>query len=175
MHARPPRAAALLVPLFVLPLLGLGACGGQDEVTMPPLTPEPGDSQFLDAPEPTASAASAKETLPARLALFKYLRGVAAGNAKVCAYLTPAYQREAFGGPAACRTGFAAARAKLRPQDIAALRGVTVPTCEAGPGDGEYTVRFEDLAWKGEPARPGGPLAASFTLRKTGAYWQITV
>ncbi|MFG1850390.1 hypothetical protein [Actinomadura geliboluensis] len=171
MYARPLLAAALLV----LPLLGLGACGGQDEVTMPPLTPEPGDSQFFDVPASTAATASAKETFPARLVLFKYLRGVAAGNPKVCAYLTPAYQREAFGGPAACRTGFAAARATLRPQDIAALRGVSVPACEPGPGEGEYTVRFEDLAWKGEPARAGGPLAASFTLRKTGAYWQITV
>lgn len=171
MYARPLLAAALLV----LPLLGLGACGGQDEVTMPPLTPEPGDSQFFDVPASTAATASAKETFPARLVLFKYLRGVAAGNPKVCAYLTPAYQREAFGGPAACRTGFAAARATLRPQDIAALRGVSVPACEPGPGEGEYTVRFEDLAWKGEPARVGGPLAASFTLRKTGAYWQITV
>ncbi|NEA24314.1 hypothetical protein [Actinomadura bangladeshensis] len=168
MRVRPLLAAVLVV----LPLLG--ACGGQDEVTMPPLTPEPGDSQFADTTTTAAAAASAKETLPARMALYKYLRGIAVGNAKACAYLTAAYQQQVFGGPASCRTGFAQARAKLRPQDLAALRGVTVPVCQAGPGDGIYTVRFADLAWKGAPARPGGLLAASFTLRRTGAYWQIT-
>ncbi|MFA1548560.1 hypothetical protein [Actinomadura chokoriensis] len=164
MAVRPFLAAVLVV----LPLLG--ACGGQDKVTMPPLTPEPGDSQLVD----TTGTVSAKESFPARLALYKYLRGVAAGNARVCAYLTPAYQREVFGGPAACRAGFAQARARLRPQDVLALRGVTVPVCEPGPGNGDYLVRFEDLDWKGEPARPGGLLTASFTLSRSGAYWQIT-
>lgn len=164
MRVRPFIAAALLV----LPLLG--ACGGQDRVTMPPLTPEPGDSQ----PAAPVAAMPAKQTFPARFVLYRYLRGIAAGNAGVCGYLTPAYQRAVFGGPAACRAGFVRARAKLRPQDIAALRGVTVPSCEPGPGGG-YTVRFEDLAWKGEPARPGGLLTASFTLRGSGAHWRITV
>lgn len=160
-----PFVAAVLV---VLPLLG--ACGGQDKVTMPPLTPEPGDSQLVD----TTATTSGKESFPARLALYKYLRGIAAGNAKACAYLTPAYQREVFGGPTACRSRFAQARAKLRPQDLTALRGVTVPVCEPGPGDGDYTVRFEDLAWKGAPAAPGGLLTTTYTLRKSGPYWQIT-
>ncbi|MFB4306073.1 hypothetical protein [Actinomadura sp. GTD37] len=164
MRVRRPLAAVLIV----LPLLG--ACGGKDEITMPPLTPEPGDSHLVD----TTATESGAESFPARLALYKYLRGIAAGNARVCAYLTPDYQRVAFGAPGACRYGFAHARAKLRPQDVAALRGVTVPSCEPGPGDGDYTVRFEDLDWKGEPARPGGLLAATFTLRKSGAYWQIT-
>ena len=164
MHVRPLLAAVLVV----LPLLG--ACGGPDKVTMPPLTPEPGDSQPVD----TTAATSGAESFPARLALLKYLRGVAAGNAKACAYLTPAYQRAVFGGPAACRTGLARARAKLHPQDLTALRGVTVPVCEAGPGDGDYTVRFEDLSWKADPATPGGLLTDTFTLRKTGPYWQIT-
>ncbi|GAA1779510.1 hypothetical protein [Actinomadura chokoriensis] len=171
MRVRPLLAAVLVV----LPLLG--ACGGQDEVTMPPLTPEPGDSQFADTTTTATTAtaaASAKETLPARMALYKYLRGIAVGNAKACAYLTAAYQQRVFGGPAACRTGFARARAKLRPEDLAALRGVTVPVCQPGPGDGVYTVRFADLAWKGAPARPGGLLKTTFTLRKTGPYWQIT-
>jgi hypothetical protein len=137
---------------------------------MPPLTPEPGDSQFAG----TRATASTQESFPARLALYKYLRGIAAGNPKSCAYLTPAYQREVFGGPAAGRAGFAKARAKLRPQDIAALRGVTVPVCEPGPAAGDYTVRFEDLAWKGDPAAPGGLLTTSFTLHKSDTYWQIT-
>jgi hypothetical protein len=164
-----PVRPFLAAVLIALPLLG--ACGGQDEVTMPPLTPEPGDSRFADT---ATTAASAQETLPARLALYKYLRGIAVGNPKACAYLTPAYQQEVFGGPAACRTRFAGARATLHPRDLAALRGVTVPVCRTGAGTGVYTVRFEDLAWKGEPARPGGLLAASFTLRRTGAHWQIT-
>ncbi|NVI87976.1 hypothetical protein [Actinomadura sp. BRA 177] len=163
-----PVRPLLVAVLAVLPLLG--ACGGQDEVTMPPLTPEPGDSQFTD----TRATTSTEESFPARLALYKYLRGIAAGNPKACVYLTPAYQREVFGGPTACRSGFAKARANLSPQDITALRGVTVPVCEPGPGNGDYTVRFEDLAWKGAPAVPGGLLTTSFTLRKSGPHWQIT-
>lgn len=162
-----PVRPFLVAVLALLPLLS--ACGGKGEVTMPPLTPEPGDSQLVDT-----ATTSAQESFPARLALYRYLRGVAVGNARVCAYLAPAYQRKVFGGPAACRTGFAQARARLRQQDLLALRGVTVPLCEPGPGQGAYTVRFEDLDWKGEPARPGGLLAAGFTLRKSGAYWQIT-
>ncbi|MEU5993784.1 hypothetical protein ABZ806_32835 [Spirillospora sp. NPDC047418] len=168
MQVRPLLAAVLVA----LPLLS--ACGGQEEVTMPPLTPEPGDSRFADTTTAAATTTSAKETLPARLALYKYLRGVAVGNAKACAFLAPAYQQKVFGGPTACRTRFAKARAKLRPQDLAALRGVTVPVCRPGPGDGTYTVRFEDLAWKGAPARQAGLLAPSFTIQRTGQNWQIT-
>jgi hypothetical protein len=161
------RVRPLLAALILLPLLG--ACGGKDDVTMPPLTPEPGDSRLAD----TSTTLSTPETLPARLALYKYLRGIAAGNVKACAFLTPEYEQSVFGGQGRCRVKLAAARAKLRPQDIAALRGVTVPFCEEGPDDGDYTVPFEDLRWKGEPASQGGLLAASFTLRKTGTYWQI--
>lgn len=160
------RVRQLLVALMMLP--SLAACGGKDEVTMPPLTPEPGDSRLAD----TATTASSPRTLPARLALYKYLRGIAAGNVRACAFLTAEYERRVFGGPGRCRSGLAGARARLRPQDIAALRGVTVPTCAEAPGGG-CTVRFEDLRWKGEPASQGGLLAASFTLRKTGTYWQI--
>ncbi|TDD69599.1 hypothetical protein E1293_35630 [Actinomadura darangshiensis] len=162
MRVRLPLAALMLLPL-------LGACGGKGEVTMPPLTPEPGDSQLAD----TSTTLNPKETLPARAALYKYLRGIGAGNAKACAYLAPEYEQRVFGAPGRCREKLGPARAKLRPQDVAALRGVTVPTCEEGPDEGNYVVRFADLKWKGEPARPGGLLAASFTLRKTGDYWQI--
>lgn len=158
----------LFLAVLLLPA-ALGACGGEDEVTMPPLTPEPGDSQWTD----TAGTTSSEESFPARLALYKYLRGIAVGNVRACAFLTPAYERATFGKPGGCRSGLSRARARLRPQDLAALRGVTVPACEEGPGDGEYTVRFEHLEWTGEPARPGGLLAASFTLRKSGRYWQI--
>ncbi|MEV4007925.1 hypothetical protein [Actinomadura sp. NPDC049753] len=162
MRVRPSLAALTLLPL-------LAACGGGDEVTMPPLTPEPGDSR----PAQASTAAPPRQTLPARLALYKYLRGISVGDARACAYLAPAYERRVFGGPGRCRSGLGRARAKLRPQDLAALRGVTVPTCEAGPGAGECTVRFEHLRWKSAPARPGGLLAASFVLRGRGSRWLV--
>ncbi|WP_173098837.1 hypothetical protein [Actinomadura verrucosospora] len=165
MHVRPFLSALSLLPALTV---GLGACGGKEEAGMPPLTPEPGDSRLADMTAP------AKDSLPARLVLYRYLRGVAAGNVKACGLLAPDYDRTAFGRAGGCRAGgLAAARAKLRPADLAALRGVTVPTCDDGPGDGEYTVAFGDLKWKGDPARPGGVLAANFTLRKTGARWLI--
>ncbi|XVQ12295.1 hypothetical protein ACQP1W_06940 [Spirillospora sp. CA-255316] len=164
---------------FALPVLGvalgaclgasLGACGGADEVTMPPLTPEPGGAP----PAATAAAAAPARTQAARVVLYKYLRGVASGDVKVCASLSPAYERATFGRAGGCRTGLAQVRNGLRPEDLAALRGVTVPTAEAGPGDGEVTVRFEDLRWKTAPARPGGVIAARYTLQLTGARWLI--
>ncbi|MDL4775997.1 hypothetical protein [Actinomadura xylanilytica] len=153
-----------------LAVLALTACGGEDRATMPPLTPEPGDARPL-AP----AGAPPEQSRAARMVLYRYLRGVAAGDAKVCASVTPAYERATFGKPGGCGSGLAAARARLRAQDRAALRTVTVPTGQAGPGPDDFTVRFEDLRWKGEPARPGGLLAAGFTLRKTGARWLITV
>ncbi|NDU72455.1 hypothetical protein GWI34_07430 [Actinomadura sp. DSM 109109] len=161
MHVHPAIAALALLPL-------LAACGGGDEVTMPPLTPEPGDS-----PPAVTAAAAPGRTLPARLALYRYLRGIAAGNTRACAYLAPAYERRVFGGPGRCRTGLGRARAGLRPRDLAALRGVTVPTCEEAPGGGACTVRFEDLRWKAAPARPGGLLAASYVLRGAGKRWLV--
>lgn len=161
---------ARVVPAVVVLLAALGACGGKDEVTMPPLTPEPGDSRPADR---AAATAASRESFPARLVLYKYLRGVAAGNARACALLAPEYERAVFGGPGGCRAGLAQARAKLGPRVLAALRGVTVPACEDGPGEGEYTVRFEQLEWAGEAARPGGLLPASFTLRETGRHWRI--
>ncbi|WP_149259190.1 hypothetical protein [Actinomadura sp. K4S16] len=163
------RARRFVAALTLLPLLA--GCGGGNEVTMPPLTPEPGDSR--PAPDASASAAPQRRTLPARMALYKYLRGVAVGNVKACAYLAPAYERRVFGGPGRCHSGLGRVRAKLRPQDLAALRGVTVPACQVGPGGADCTVRFEDLRWKGAPARPGGLLAASFVLRRNGARWQV--
>ncbi|MDL4814617.1 hypothetical protein [Actinomadura opuntiae] len=165
MHVRPLLS---VLPLLSALVLGLDGCGGKDEAGMPPLTPEPGDSRLADLTAP------AKDSYPARLVLYKFLRGVAAGNVKACALLTPDYDRAAFGRPGGCRAGgLAAARRKLRPADLAALRGVTVPTCEDGPDEGEYTVAFGDLKWKGDPARPGGVLAAKFTLRKTGTRWLV--
>ncbi|TDD81240.1 hypothetical protein [Actinomadura rubrisoli] len=166
MQVSSPAAAALPV---VLVLASLSACGG-NEITMPPLTPEPVDSRLAGT-----SDTPPEQSLAARLVLYRFLHGVAAGNVRVCAHLAPAFERAAFGGPGRCRSGLRQARARLRPPDIAALRGVTVPVAEDGPGDGDYTVRFEDLKWRGEPARPGGLLAARFTLRKTGGRWLITM
>ena len=166
MPVRPFLAALSLLPALAFP--ALSACGGKAEITMPPLTPEPGDTRLTDT-----TVAAPRASLPARRVLYRFLRGVAAGNVKVCADLTPAYERAAFSRPGGCRSGLLQARAKLRSQDIAALRGVTVPAGEPGPGTGEFTVWFEDLRWRGEPARPGGVLAARFTLRKTGGRWLI--
>ncbi|TYB48282.1 hypothetical protein [Actinomadura chibensis] len=163
------RALFAVVSLFAAST----ACGGEPDLSMPPLTPEPGDSRLVDGATAETTTEAAADSFPARLALYKYLRGVAAGNVRACAYLTPEFERAAFGRAGGCRAGFLRARARLRPRDVAALRGVTVPACEDGPADGEYTVRFEQLEWAGEPARPGGLLAASFTLRKTGPYWRL--
>jgi hypothetical protein len=115
-----------------------------------------------------------QQAFAARLVIYKFLRGVASGDSKVCGLLAPEYQRITFGKPGGCRTGFGAARKHFRPKDLTALRAVTVPTGEPGPGIGDYTVRFEDLKWKDEPALPGGVLAARFTLHLTGKTWRIT-
>ncbi|MFF5258587.1 hypothetical protein ACFY4C_06560 [Actinomadura viridis] len=165
--ARRPSARFRAAALAVLLGTALGGCGGDEEITMPPLTPEPGDER----PGTTAAAAP---TRAARVVLYKYLRGIAAGDPGACAHLAPAYERATFGGAGACRTGLARARSALRPQDLTALRGVTVPTATAGPEEGEVTVQFEELRWKTAPARPGGVLASSFTLRRNGGRWLVT-
>ncbi|MFI0353815.1 hypothetical protein [Actinomadura sp. 9N407] len=164
------RARTALVPLLAVPILAmaLSACG-EGEATMPPLTPEPGDQR-----PSTQTAVPAAQSLAARKVLYQYLRGIAAGDAKVCSHLTPGYESATFGAAGDCRKGLDEAKGKLRPQDVTALRGVTVPTAEAGPENGDITVGFEDLKWKGEPARPGGILAARYTLRQTGGRWLIT-
>ncbi|QXJ21985.1 hypothetical protein AGRA3207_002907 [Actinomadura graeca] len=160
MLVRPSLAALALLPV-------LSACGGDREIAMPPLTPEPSGTLLIDG-------SGDRETLPARLVLYRFLRGVAAADVRVCAHLAPSYERTAFGRTGGCRDGLRRARARLDPQSVAALRGVTVPTGETGPGDGDFTVRFEDLEWRGEPARPGGLLAPAFTLHQTRERWLIT-
>ncbi|MFB4313287.1 hypothetical protein [Actinomadura sp. 21ATH] len=159
-------AALALVPLLVT---APAACG-EDEPEMPPLTPEPGDA----LPAARSSAPPAAQSRAARLVLYKYLRGIAAGDTKVCAHLAPGYESATFPERGGCEKGLAAAKAKLRPQDVTALKSVTVPAAEAGPDEGEVTVAFEDLKWKAEPARPGGVLAARYTLARTGERWLIT-
>ena len=143
-------------------------------MAMPPLTPEPADPFFTTAPatSPGAAAAAAR-TRAARVVLYRYLRGIASGDVSVCALLSPSYERAAFGAQGGCRTGLARVRSALPPEDLTALRGVTVPVAEAGPGDGEVTVRFEDLRWRTRPAAQGGVLKAEYTLRLTGSRWLI--
>jgi hypothetical protein len=153
------RVAALV------PFLLLTACGGTGEVTMPPLTSEPGYEL------PTESAAA--DTLPARMTLYKFLRGIANGDTNACATLAPAYERTLFGAEGGCRTGLAQARSKLRPQDLVALRGVTVPTAQPGSRPGDFVVGFAALRWRTAPARPGGVLASQYTLREADGRWLI--
>ncbi|MGK5559001.1 hypothetical protein ACSNOI_46110, partial [Actinomadura kijaniata] len=114
-----------------------------------------------------------KQTQPARTALLDYLRGVGSGDTRVCAAMTPAYERAMFGREGGCRPGLAGERRRLRPKDLAALRTVSVPVAEPGPEPGTFTVGFEDLRWEGDPARPGGLLAARFTLRRSGKNWVL--
>ncbi|WP_067488536.1 hypothetical protein [Actinomadura hibisca] len=156
------RLRLLLVVALALPA---AACSGD---------PAPAKPAAGTPPRPSArTALPPKQTAAARTALTKYLRGLAAGDAKVCGLTTPAYERAVYGKPGGCRPGLPQARRKLRPKDLAALRTVTVPTAEPGAGPGEYSVQFEDLKWKAEPARPGGVLAARFTLHKSGPHWLL--
>ncbi|WP_165495514.1 hypothetical protein, partial [Actinomadura roseirufa] len=107
MPLRPLAAVLAFLPALLLP--AASACGREREIVMPPLTPEPGDSRLADAPGPgspsSGSRAAGKGSLPARLVLYRYLRGVAAGDVRACAHLAPAYERAVFGGPGRCRAG----------------------------------------------------------------------
>ncbi|MQY07084.1 hypothetical protein [Actinomadura macrotermitis] len=145
--------------------LTLGACSDEKPVGSP-VPPAPGPKR------PAAVRAEWSEA--ARAALASYLHAIASGDKGACALLAPEYERIAFGRPKGCAGGLRAARARLRPQDLKALRTVAVPTAEPGMHFDEVSVPFQDLAWKGEPARPGGLLAARYTLRKSGKRWLIT-
>jgi hypothetical protein len=152
--------------------IAVSGCGGlgEAEPEIPPLTPEPGDPESAAGPSPTVPPADA---LAARRVLFRYLRAVAAGDTAACEYLTPEYEQATFGEFGGCRSGLAEARREFDPADLTALRGVTVPTGQAGPRSGEFTVRFADLRWRADPAQPGGLLAARFVLRKSEKNWLI--
>ncbi|WP_285694370.1 hypothetical protein [Actinomadura sp. NBRC 104412] len=154
-------------------VLATAACGGTDEVTMPPLTPEPGLETPASVGAATQASAAPKDTFPARLTLFKFLRGIAINDARVCAHLAPEYERTVFGAEGGCRRGLAQARSRLRPQDLTALRGVTVPTARPGSQPGDLVVDFATLRWRTAPARPGGLLASTYTLRQDGGRWLI--
>ncbi|RAY14299.1 hypothetical protein DPM19_15095 [Actinomadura craniellae] len=159
------------VGLAVAPVVALCLAGctlGAGEAGLPPLTPEP------DAPLVAATPAPAGPSYPARLALMRYLRGIATGDPRICVLIGPEFEESAFGAPGGCRTGLAAARRELSAADLAALRTVSVPTATIGPEPAGYTVSFAELGWRGEPARPGGLLADRYVLRRTGSQWIIT-
>jgi hypothetical protein len=161
-------------PLFtVLALLpALVACGDPEvDLSMPPLTPEPAITLPPAEPEPMDPAVT-KASYPARLALYNYLRGMAAGNPRACALLAPAYDRATFGA-AGCRAWVPQVGRHMAAAELTALRNVVVPTALPGPGEAEYTVRFADLQWRTEPAKPSGVLAARYVLRRVGARWFI--
>jgi hypothetical protein len=148
------------------------ACGAEADMSIPPLTPEPTISLPPADPAETADPAAGKASYPARLALYNYLRGMAAGNPRACAYLAPAYDRATF-GKAGCRAWVPQVDRQLPAADLTALRQVVVPTATRGPGSADYTVRFADLEWRTEPAKPSGVLAARYVIRRIGARWFI--
>jgi len=165
-------AGPLVAPLLVLMLPALGACAlfTDAEPKIPPLVWESGDARLID---PRSATVPPQESLPARLVLYRFLRGVAAGDVRVCGYLIPEYEQDAFGAVGGCRSGLAAERRRLGARTLAALRGVTVPMARRGPGDNEMTVRFGDLRWRTAPPEPAGLLAERFVLRRVGGRWRI--
>jgi hypothetical protein len=160
-RVRLPIAALVLVPT-------LAACGSgaETDTSIPPLTPEPTITL------PPQDAAIERQSLPARTVLYRYLRNIAAGDPRGCGHLAPAYDRATFGSRG-CRNWMPEAARRLPAGDLNALRGVTVPIANEGPGQAEYTVHFTDLQWRTEPADPGDVLASSYVLRRVGARWLI--
>ena len=162
------RVRLLFTLLALIPTCA--ACGGSKvDMSIPPLTPEPTITLPPDAPlDPVETKAS----FPARLALDNYLRGLAKGNPRACAYLAPAYDRATF-GKAGCRAWVPQIKRQVPAADLAALRSVVVPTATPGPGAAEYTVRFADLQWRTDPAKPSAILPARFVLRHISGQWKI--
>lgn len=175
---RSPGARSLFVVTCALPLLA--ACGNsQSDDTLPPLTPEPSLSvPALEstAPQPattSASGAGARASYPARLVLMKFLRGVAAGEARVCGYLSPAYDRKAFARAGGCAKWIGTVATRLTADQLGRLRTVQVPGASPGPGTGQYTIRLRDLRWRPAQATPPDFVARQYVLAKTGGRWLI--
>jgi hypothetical protein len=156
----------VLIPAFA-------ACGGSKaDLSIPPLTPEPTIALPPADPTEAANPAETRASFPARLALDNYLRGLAAGNPRACTYLAPAYDRATF-GTTGCRAWVPQVRRQVPAADRTALRSVVVPAATPGPGSAEYTVRFADLRWRTEPAKPSAILPARFVLRRIAGQWKI--
>jgi hypothetical protein len=164
-------AIAATIPL-------LGACGGgTDDDSLPPLTPEPSLSipqAESSQPASTASRSGARASYPARYALMKFLRGVGAGDVRVCGYVAPAYARTAFADSGGCRQWIGTVAARLTPEERTLMRTVLVPGATPGPGPGQYTIRSGDLRWTPRTATaPAGVLADQYVLTKSGPRWLL--
>jgi hypothetical protein len=165
-------ASAATIPL-------LAACGGgTDDDSLPPLTPEPSLSipqAESSQPASPASRSGARASYPARFALMKFLRGVGAGDARVCAYVAPAYAGTAFADSGGCRQWIGTVAARLTPEERTLMRTVLVPGATPGPEQGQYTIRPADLRWtpRGSTA-PDGILADQYVLAREGNRWLIT-
>jgi len=149
-------------------LLSSGCAAGKDTA----LPPEIAQSSYpLFAGGSTAPVinkpASQPADFPARLVLMRFLRGAGAGNAKVCGWVSPAYEQKAFSTVGGCAQWVAS----IRPVDRAKLKLVTVPEATGGPK--AWTVTASSLVWpKGKPTTPK---AAAFVLRKPGSRWLLSV
>jgi hypothetical protein len=160
------RVRLPIAALVLAPMIAATGCGSRADTSMPPLTPEPTITL------PPEDGTALRRSFPARMVLYRYLRGMAAGDRRVCLYLAPAYDRDTF-GRTGCRAWIPQVRRHLSATDLAALRQVTVPTATQGPGPADYTVLFSDLHWRAHPARTSGVLAESYTLRHAGNRWLI--
>jgi hypothetical protein len=159
----PIAAMALIIASMVV----VSGCGSKADMSMPPLTPEP------TVPLPPEDGAVLRQSYPARVVLYRYLRGVAAADVRACVYLAPAYARATF-GRTGCRAWVAQAGRHMAPADLVALRQVTVPAATPGPGRGSYTVEFTDLQWSTGRPEPGGVLRSRYVIRSYGARWRIS-
>lgn len=161
-------SVCLVVAAVVAGAAGCGGLSADDEPEIPPLTAEPGDPQ---AGRPTVSLEPG-QARAARGVLQRYLRAVGAGDDQACTYLSPEYESAAFGAQG-CQAGLGQARREMDEADLAALRTVRVPGGEAGPARDEFTVRFADLVWAADPARPGGLVEARYVLRLGDGGWRL--
>ncbi|HEY7485358.1 MAG TPA: hypothetical protein VH912_12925 [Streptosporangiaceae bacterium] len=153
----------------------LAACGSsQSDDSLPPLTPEP--SLSLPVPQstpPPASRSATRASYPARLVLMKFLRGVGAGEVRVCGYVSPSYARKAFAQAGGCTQWIGTAPTRLTPDQLDQLRTVQVLGATPGPSPGQYTIRARDLRWSTADAAPTEVLAKQYVLAKTGTGWLI--
>jgi hypothetical protein len=179
---RIPGARVLLVAVSVAvagPLLT--GCGGlgQDDDPLPPLTPEPGLSlpQASSPPQasgpPSASRSGTRASYPARLALMQFLRGVGAGDRRVCGLLAPSYARTAFAADGGCAAWIGAAPTRLTPDELHGLRTVRVLGATPGPRPGQFTVRPADLRWSSGGGVPRDVVAQRYVLARVGGRWLV--
>jgi hypothetical protein len=155
-------------------LLVLTGCGSAKDTSMPPLSLEPSASSPSTGETSPTSRSASRAGFAARVALQRLLRGIGAGDARVCASVAPAHARTAFGA-AGCRAWVTSVKRHLTAADLTALRTVRVPTAVAGPGHADFTVAFTDLGWAGTPPQPGSApvFQDQYVLRHTGSRWLL--